>query len=374
MRRKLKEGKNMQVNVQTTSKSYPVFIGEEALVQLSEFVQTSDYTKILIITDEIVAKHHLKELKAILPATIQNFVLEVPFGENAKQFSVYESTLTFALENRLDRKSCIIAFGGGAVGDLAGFVAATFMRGISFLQVPTTILAHDSAVGGKTGINHPLGKNLVGAFHQPDAVFYYTDFLRTLPISEIRSGFAEVAKHALIADPKLLQYLQKNITNLESIPKESLDYILKRGIEIKASVVAKDERESGIRAILNFGHTLGHTIEASLGYGKVTHGEAVMTGMLYALNLSKESVGLSDDITLFEKWVKDLGYFFEIPNSFDFNEALLTMKRDKKSVGNHLRFVLLQQFGKPVIETLNEDLLKQVYNKFISSTRLPRRS
>lgn len=364
----------MLIHIQTTSKTYPVFIGEKALQTLTDHLEKADYTKILIMTDFTVGRLHLGELKSYLSGVVEYCVYKMPVGEKAKQFSVYEEALTFALDNGLDRKSCIIAFGGGAVGDLAGFVAATFMRGIRFIQVPTTILAHDSAVGGKTGINHPLGKNMVGAFHQPEGVYYFTDFLDTLPLSEIRSGFAEVVKHAFIADKELLDFLMNSITDLTKISKQDLGYILKRGIEIKANVVHQDERENGLRAVLNFGHTLGHAIEANAGYGTVTHGEAIMTGLVYALYLSESETGLAVDIHRFEQWLGTLGYQLEISNQFDFDKAITSMKRDKKSFANKPRFILLEKIGQPVIKEIAEDQLKKTYEKFILTTQLQRKS
>ncbi|MFC5463285.1 3-dehydroquinate synthase [Lederbergia graminis] len=354
----------VEITVETPSKKYPVFIGNSALTELSNHLQQRNYTKLLVITDEKVGELHLNTLKDVLPKNDDVFFFQVPTGEKAKQFSVYEQCLTFALENGLDRKSCIIAFGGGAVGDLAGFTAATYMRGIPFIQVPTTILAHDSAVGGKTGINHPLGKNMIGSFHQPEAVFYYTTFLKTLPAHEIRSGFAEAVKHSLIADRDFYYYLLENIQDLQQVDEEKLNYILKKGIEIKAAVVAEDERESGLRAILNFGHTLGHVIEATAGYGKVTHGEAVMTGMVYALYLSEEVLGLQFDIETFKKWIEKLGYQSQLPKDFNFELGLAGMKRDKKSYANKPRFVLLEDIGKPVIQEISEDVLRSVFSSF----------
>src|SRR5690606_32809135 len=354
----------VEITVETPSKKYPVFIGNSALTELSNHLQQRNYTNLLVITDEKVGELHLNTLKDVLPKNDDVFFFQVPTGEKAKQFSVYEQCLTFALENGLDRKSCIIAFGGGAVGDLAGFTAATYMRGIPFIQVPTTILAHDSAVGGKTGINHPLGKNMIGSFHQPEAVFYYTTFLKTLPAHEIRSGFAEAVKHALIADRDFYYYLLEKIQDLQHVDEEKLKYILKKGIEIKAAVVAEDERESGLRAILNFGHTLGHVIEATAGYGKVTHGEAVMTGMVYALYLSEEVLGLQFDIETFKKWIEKLGYQSQLPKDFNFELGLAGMKRDKKSYANKPRFVLLEDIGKPVIQEISEDVLRSVFSSF----------
>ncbi|MBS4217309.1 3-dehydroquinate synthase [Bacillus sp. FJAT-49711] len=363
----------MKIDIETPSKSYPVYIGINVLENLTIHLQTAQYTKLLIITDDIVGRLHLEELKNALPQPYESFTYIVPSGEKAKQFTIYEACLSYALEQGLDRKSCIIALGGGAVGDLAGFVAATYMRGIPFIQVPTTILAHDSAVGGKTGINHPLGKNLIGSFHQPEAVIYHTRFLKTLPQSEIRSGFAEAVKHALIADAALLSFLMSNISDLQTIKDDDLIFFLKRGIEIKAEVVSKDEREMGIRAFLNFGHTLGHVIESSAGYGKISHGEAVMTGMIYALYLSKELLDLDFNITEFELWIKNLGYSLEIPNDLEFEKAFTGMARDKKSFSNKPRFVLLETIGQPVVRELNKEILEKIYKTFLSSTQLERK-
>ncbi|MBS4199503.1 3-dehydroquinate synthase [Bacillus sp. FJAT-49732] len=360
----------VKIDIKTPSKSYSVYIGNNVLDSLSLHLQSTHYTKLLIITDETVGKLHLEELQSAIPQSYETFIYVVPPGEKAKQFAIYEASLSFALEKGLDRKSCIIALGGGSVGDLAGFVAATYMRGIPFIQVPTTILAHDSAVGGKTGINHPLGKNMIGSFHQPEAVIYQTEFLKTLPQSEIRSGFAEAVKHALIADVSLLEFLMSNVIDLHSIKDEHLIYFLQRGIEIKANIVSQDERESGIRAFLNFGHTLGHVIESSAGYGKVSHGEAVMTGMIYALYLSKEVLDLEFNITEFELWIKKLGYSLEIPDGFDFNNAFTSMTRDKKSYSNQPRFVLLDKVGEPLVKELDKELLEKVYTTFLSSTEL----
>lgn len=359
----------MKILIQTETKTYPVIIGESALKQLQKHLETKDYTKVLVVTDEIVGNLHGERLKQYLPTNKETFIYQVPAGEKAKQFSVYEQVLSYGIEKGLDRKSCIIAFGGGAVGDLAGFVAATFMRGIPFIQVPTTILAHDSAVGGKTGINHHLGKNLIGAFHQPNGVFYDLEFLQTLPENQIRSGFAEVVKHALIGDPKLLQFLIEHIHDLKQIDFKDLKYMLKRGIEIKANVVLQDEREMGLRAILNFGHTLGHAIEATRGYGTVTHGEAVMTGIIYALYLSKAYFNLQIDIPAFEQWLKSLGYQLEVPKEQNYLKTLMEhMKRDKKSINQQFRFVLLKEIGNATLQEVKEEDIIEQYSIFLSNT------
>ena len=352
------------IHIQTSSKGYDVFVGPGVSREISSFLANHfpGLTKILIVTDEKVAELHLERLVSLLQPW-QPVIFTAPAGEKAKTFNVYYDALTSALENRLDRKSVILALGGGAVGDLAGFVAASFMRGIPFLQVPTTILAHDSAVGGKVAINHPIGKNMIGAFHQPDAVFYDLDFLQTLSQQEVRSGFAEVIKHALIYDLNFYQWLQVNINSLDELTSEQLMECLTSGIKIKNAFVSQDEKETGVRAYLNFGHTLGHAIESEMGYGNFTHGEAVMIGMIFALKISKARLGLAFDIQEFIQWVKKLGYRTSIPENLQANRLIDKMKQDKKSVGEAIRFVLLEQIGKPGLHELSDQyLLEQIEN------------
>ncbi|WP_462412033.1 3-dehydroquinate synthase [Neobacillus sp. Marseille-QA0830] len=346
------------INIETESKQYPVFVGDGVLNQIPPFLASRfpGLTKIFIITDETVAKLHLDQLLAVLEGW-SPVVFKAPGGEKAKTFDVYYDALTAGLENRLDRKSVVLSLGGGAVGDLTGFVAASYMRGISFIQVPTTILAHDSAVGGKVAINHPLGKNMIGAFHQPDAVFYDLELLGTLPEQEVRSGFAEVIKHALIHDPKFYQWLRTNIQDLGSLTQGQLAESLIKGIKVKNAFVSHDEREHGVRAYLNFGHTLGHAIEAEMGYGNFTHGEAVMIGMVFALNLSRELLELHVDLESFVDWVQLLGYQTDMPEQLDLDSIISRMKQDKKSIGESIRFVLLKELGQPVLQEISESLL-----------------
>lgn len=346
------------IQIQTSSKSYDVFVGEGVISEISTFLSNhfTNLTRILIITDETVGKIHLDKLVPLL-STWDPVIFTAPSGEKAKTFEVFYDALSIALENRLDRKSVILALGGGAVGDLSGFVAASFMRGIPFIQVPTTILAHDSAVGGKVAINHPLGKNMIGAFHQPEAVFYDLELLNTLPEQEIRSGFAEVIKHALIYDANFYQWLKTDIRHLDSLPSDQLFESLTKGIKIKNEFVSKDEKETGIRAYLNFGHTLGHAIESEMGYGNFTHGEAVMIGMVFALKLSNEVLGLSFKSDEFTAWVQGLGYQTEIPGHLSAERLLSKMKQDKKSAGGSVRFVLLEQIGKPTLQELSDEFL-----------------
>lgn len=353
------------IEIQTSSKSYNVFVGEGVRSEISTFLKNhfTNLTRILIITDETVGRIHLDKVLPFLTEW-NPVVFTAPSGEKAKTFEVFYDALSVALENRLDRKSAILAFGGGAVGDLSGFVASAFMRGIPFIQVPTTILAHDSAVGGKVAINHPLGKNMIGAFHQPEAVFYDLELLHTLPEQEIRSGFAEVIKHALIYDASFYKRLKSDIDNLNSLTTEQLFESLTKGIQIKNEFVSKDEKETGIRAYLNFGHTLGHAIESEMGYGNFTHGEAIMIGMIFALKISKEVSGLSFNTEEFITWVRGLGYQTEIPAHLSVEHLLSKMKQDKKSAGGSVKFVLLEQLGKPKLHELSDDFLVDQLKNF----------
>ncbi|MBP2241373.1 3-dehydroquinate synthase [Cytobacillus eiseniae] len=348
--------------IETPSKVYPVHIGSGIIEHLPAFIYRAfpNLTNIMIITDETVANLYLPALQRVLTPFNQKSCI-VPSGEKAKTFEVYQECITFALENKLDRKSLVLSFGGGAVGDLGGFVAATFMRGIPFIQVPTTILAHDSAVGGKVAINHPLGKNMVGVFNQPEAVFYDLSFLHTLPSHERRSGFAEVIKHGLIKDPSFYSWLLAHISSLEQLTEDELSYMLTRGIEIKGEFVSKDEKETSIRAFLNFGHTLGHAIEAEMGYGKWTHGEAIVIGMLFALSLSRKKAGLSFNSEQLKEWLVQIGYETNLPAELDKRKLVERMKQDKKSVGQMVNFVLLKEIGQPVLyEMTDEELLKEL--------------
>ncbi|WP_080845453.1 3-dehydroquinate synthase [Cytobacillus gottheilii] len=350
------------VPVQTSSKEYPVLIGSQIIHELPLFLHKDfpQLTKLMIITDENIGRLYLQELLKVL-SNFETSHIIVPNGESAKTFDVYHECLTFALNQQLDRKSLVLAFGGGAVGDLSGFVASTYMRGIPFIQIPTTILAHDSAVGGKVAINHELGKNMVGAFYQPEAVFYDLAYLRSLPEREMRSGFAEVIKHALIYDLSLYEELKEKINSIEDINAQIIEPYLARGIEIKANIVGEDEKETGKRAYLNFGHTLGHAIEAEMGYGGWSHGEAIIVGMRYAIQLSKKYYDLAFNDHEFASWLHSLGYETRLPEEVSFEKLLQRMKQDKKTIGSSITFVLLEQIGKPILQKIDDqDLLSEL--------------
>ncbi|NMH74081.1 3-dehydroquinate synthase [Bacillus sp. RO2] len=355
-----------QVTVQTDSKEYPVFLGKGAIQELPPLLGSFQKkpSKVLIVTDDLVADLYLSE---IVSSLAQNFIVHsyvLPNGEEAKSFENYYAIQTFALENGLDRHSAIIALGGGVIGDIAGFVASTFMRGIKFIQVPTTILAHDSAVGGKVAINHPLGKNMIGSFYQPEAVIYDVDFLKSLPEKEMRSGFAEVIKHSLIWDEAFYHWIKKTINNLDDLTEDELLVCLEKGIKIKAEVVSSDEKETGLRAILNFGHTLGHALEAAYGYGKITHGDGVALGMLFATRLSeklKPELNLTTDLS--EAWNR-FGFPTKIQTSVSPEELLDWMKKDKKTQNSHIHMVLIQSIGNVELKSVPDELILETLQEF----------
>lgn len=358
-----------RLTIETTTKSYPVFIGEALRLQVGQIIEAElkiSPSAIMIISDETVAKLYLEDVKSSLANTANHvFEFVIPSGEQSKSFELYYEIQSACLENGLDRKSLIIALGGGVVGDLAGFVAATFMRGIPFIQVPTTLLAHDSSVGGKVAINHPLGKNMIGAFHQPEAVIYDIDSLKSLPQKEWASGFAEVMKHAYIWDKELYDWLRKTIQSFSQIEGQTAVELLKRSISVKAAVVSEDERETGIRAYLNFGHTLGHAIETGLGYGKITHGEAVVIGMLFATVLSERIYEKSLDVETMRAWFEKLHYQVEIPQQLDVASLVQTMKKDKKAERGTIRMVLLKEIGEVELYPVPETMLFECLDDFM---------
>ncbi len=343
----------MNIPVKTTDASYEVHLGENILrdfcVQYKAALEKAD--QLVIITDEHVWSLHEQYVREHFAFPFKIYI--VPNGEACKTFESYFDVQTFLLKENCSRNSVLFALGGGAVGDLTGFVAATFMRGIPFYQIPTTILAHDSAVGGKTAINHPNGKNMIGAFYQPQAVIYDFHFLATLPTNEVRSGLAEVIKHALISDPKWVNEFFA-LPDLESINKETLLQWIEKGIRVKAHIVELDEKEQSYRKYLNFGHTYGHAIEATVGYGKITHGEAVMIGMIPALMLSEMNGNVAADYAhkVYELASK-LGYNFEHVLACPFEKLAGFMLKDKKTTNGELHFALLQEIGEPFVQVIS---------------------
>ncbi len=329
------------LRVDLGDRSYPIIIGRslfDGTVDLSAYMQGPDC---LVVTNEVVGPLYADKLRPALGGRDARIVT-LPDGEAHKTMATMTSILDGLVAARAGRDATIVALGGGVVGDIAGFAAATYMRGIDFIQVPTTLLSQvDSSVGGKTGVNLPAGKNLVGAFHQPRCVLIDTDTLATLPDRELSAGLAEVIKYGAIVDADFLTWLEENIGALRARDADALAFAIARSCEIKAEVVADDEREAGRRAILNFGHTFGHAIERCQGYGDWLHGEAVAAGMIMAARLS----GLSaDDVDRLRELLARAGLPVE-PPPIDRARMLAAMGHDKKASGRRLRFVLLREFG-----------------------------
>src|SRR6185437_549158 len=282
------------LEVELADRAYPIHIGEGLLAKSGELLGVKTGQRFVIVTNAIIAAHHVAPLKASLRERGAHVdVVLLLDGEAHKNQKTLDDLLTRMLEARVERSTTLVALGGGVIGDIAGFAAAIYQRGIPFVQIPTTLLAQvDSSVGGKTGINHPLGKNMIGAFWQPRAVLIDVDCLATLPDREFRAGLAEVIKYGAIRDGAFFAWLEGAIGALVARDGEALVHAIERSCTIKAAVVAADEREAGERAILNFGHTFGHAIEAVAGYGNWLHGEAVAAGMVCAARLSARSCGL----------------------------------------------------------------------------------
>jgi 3-dehydroquinate synthase len=345
------------ISVDLGDRSYPIVIGNGLLdggLDLSEFVPGPNC---LIVSNETVAPLYLDR---ILP----NFngknitTLALPDGEVHKSVATMQKILDKLVESRANRDTTVVALGGGVVGDIAGFAAACYMRGVAFIQIPTTLLAQvDSSVGGKTGVNHPEGKNLIGAFHQPQVVMIDIDTLVTLPDRELKAGLAEVIKYGAICDSEFFAWLEQNMPALLAKEPAALVYAVRRSCELKAMVVAEDEREAGRRAILNFGHTFGHAIEHCLGYGEWLHGEAVAAGMLMAAELS----GLVEaDVERLRALIAAAGLPVS-PPAIDADNWLRAMGMDKKVQQKQLRFVLLKALGDShITSSYDETRLRQI--------------
>ena len=341
------------VSVHLGKRSYAIKIAPGLLQKLGgECARLKLGGRCAIITDTNVGKHFAKPVyESLLKAGFETVLITVPAGEKSKRISVVENCYDQLAAHRLERKSFIVALGGGVVGDLAGFVAATYLRGIDFVQVPTTLLAQvDSSVGGKTGVNLRAGKNLAGAFYQPRLVLCDLDALKTLPEREYSAGLAEVIKCGIIFDDQLFSQLERVLPKILKRDSKALAEIIARCCEIKAEVVSQDETETGLRAILNFGHTIGHAIENSSGYGKLLHGEAISIGQAAAAKISQRISGLPERdveriVTLFER----TGLPVQIKlNSGQRRKLFAAMLLDKKASGGEIKFVLAEKIGKVV--------------------------
>jgi 3-dehydroquinate synthase len=329
------------LTVDLGERSYPIIIGSgliESGFDLSPFLPGKDC---LVVSNEIVAPLYFAKLSACFRDTNVNFI-SLPDGEAVKTFKTAETVFDKLVASHANRDVAIVALGGGVVGDIAGFAAACYMRGVAFLQVPTTLLAQvDSSVGGKTGVNHSGGKNLIGAFHQPKIVLIDTSTLETLPERELKAGLAEVIKYGAIADAEFFSYLEENMSALLRRDGDALSYAITRSCELKAEIVAADEREAGRRGLLNFGHTFGHAIENSVGYGEWLHGEAVAAGMLMAAEMSNiDHISQSR----LRKLVEAAG-LPSAPPKVGAEKLRVAMRMDKKVKASRVRFVLLHSLG-----------------------------
>ena len=346
------------ISVPLGKRSYPIWIESGLLKKITDLLNPMNTeNQWVIVTQESIQTHYgntlLQQLK---DAGFNAGLVTIPNGEEAKSIREFEKLQRKLLELGCDRKTILIVLGGGVVGDVAGFAAATFMRGIDFIQIPTTLLAMiDSSIGGKTGINLPEGKNLIGAFHQPQAVIVDPEVLSTLPKREKVSAMGEMLKYGAIADSEFFNWLAENLDPLiNKCDMNMLQSAIIKSAEIKADIVTRDEMENGIRKILNFGHTIGHALETVLGYGKILHGEAVAYGMLAAGHLSMQKTNFnSEEYEKLESAIRNL----PLPKLNDINMKSIidTMKRDKKVQNGKIHFVLLEEIGKPVIIDNIED-------------------
>lgn len=340
------------LRVELGERSYSIHIGNGLLGQIRTLLPVLTGKQVLVVTNTTIAPLYLNQVLAAFDGyKVDSLVL--PDGEQFKTLDTLNEIFSCLLEKRHSRNTTLVALGGGVIGDITGFAAAAYQRGVDFIQIPTTLLSQvDSSVGGKTGVNHPLGKNMIGAFHQPRVVIADTQTLATLPDREYSAGMAEVIKYGLIRDDTFLGWLEQNIVTLMQRDPAALTYAIRRSCEIKAEVVAADERETDVRAILNLGHTFGHAIENAQGYGQWLHGEAVGAGMLMAADLSaREGWLTTEDVTRVEKLLISAGLPVRGPKDMSVESYLDKMAVDKKNVDARIRLVLLKKLGNAVITT-----------------------
>lgn len=355
-------GARHDVSIDLGERGYTIAIGTGLLAQAATYEAVPRSSTALIVSNVTVAPLYAARLRQALAGRHQQVLqIELPDGEAHKNWTTLNSIFDALLVKGADRKTVLYALGGGVVGDMAGFAAACYMRGVPFVQVPTTLLAQvDSSVGGKTGINHPLGKNMLGAFYQPQLVVCDLDVLQSLPARELSAGLAEVIKYGPIADMAFFDWIEANIGALAAREPAALGHAVRRSCEIKAEVVSQDEREGGLRAILNFGHTFGHAIEAGLGYGAWLHGEAVGCGMVMAAELSQR-LGLIDAafVARLRRLVERAGLPVAAPR-LGAARFMELMRVDKKAEAGAIRFVVIEQPGRAAVRTAPDDVVLDV--------------
>jgi 3-dehydroquinate synthase len=346
-----------EIRVELGERSYDIFIGSGALDALADRLKDSRFSRIAIISNPTVYGIYGSALSdSLKKAGFEAPVIIIPDGEEYKELLWAYYIYGELLAQKLDRASALIALGGGVIGDITGFVASTYMRGISFIQVPTTLLAQvDSSVGGKTGVNHPLGKNMIGTFYQPRIVWADTETLKTLPKREFLAGMAEVIKYGVIWDEVFFRFLEEKREKILNLDRDALEHIIKRSCEIKAEVVSEDEREIGLRAILNYGHTIGHALETATGYSEYLHGEAVAIGMYCEAKLAYLA-GLIDkkEVERIRALINSYGLPQQMPSGIDEEKILASMQLDKKAVAGRLKFILPERIGSVRIETVTD--------------------
>ena len=351
----------VQVDVDLGKRSYPIYIGAGVMERGALLGRHIAGGQVAVFSNETVAPLYLDRLLEALGSRYQIDVFTMPDGEEHKNLDSYASAVDFLLEHRHGRDTTLIALGGGVVGDLTGFVAATYQRGVDFIQVPTTLLAQvDSSVGGKTAVNRPRGKNMIGAFYQPRCVLADTSVFDTLPDREYRAGLAEVVKYGIIVDAEFFRWLQQSVAPCLARQPDALAHAVRRSCELKAQVVSADEREGGLRAVLNFGHTFGHAIETLTGYRRYLHGEAVAIGMVMAADLSARQ-GLLPWSQALE--IRQLLASFALPVAsppLDVSDMIQAMGTDKKVKSGKLRLVLAEAIGSvQVTEEVDMSALRQ---------------
>jgi 3-dehydroquinate synthase len=354
------------LKVNLGERSYPICIGQNLLSRSELITQHIPGNSALIVTNKTVAPLYLQQLEQSLEG-IRHQSLILEDGEEHKNLEVLSSIYDFLLKNRYDRNTTLIALGGGVIGDITGYAAATYQRGVHLIQIPTTLLSQvDSSVGGKTAVNHPLGKNMIGAFYQPKAVIADTATLNTLEDRQLSSGIAEVIKYGLIRDIEFLEWLEENMDRLLDRDPEALAYAIERSCKNKAEIVAADEKESGQRALLNLGHTFGHAIETGMGYGAWLHGEAIASGMVMAARLSNKLGWISEsDVSRVVDIIERANLPVKAPQEMDVDRFVELMAIDKKVSDGVLKLVLYKAIGQAVI---SKDYTEQALREAISES------
>ncbi len=353
-----------QLRIDLGERSYDILIGPGLLDQTGEEAgkRIPGRRAVVVTHPRIRQLYGTQVMYSLEQSGFETFCIEIPEGETSKTIKEAERVFDFLIDSQCNRRSILVALGGGVIGDLTGFVASTFMRGIPFIQIPTTLLSQvDSSVGGKTAVNHPKGKNLIGAFYQPRLVLIDTNSLTTLPEDEYRAGLAEVIKYGIIADPALFDFLIQNSEKILNRDETCLEHLIETSCSIKAQVVERDETESEYRMILNFGHTLGHAVEALTDYSKYKHGEAVAIGMVFAAKLSRES-GLCSDkvVTQIKNLVAKMKLPADLPK-LETRDLIEAMYLDKKAIEKKIKFVLVRGIGEiEFVDTISESLLQKV--------------